>query len=409
MRLYVDLDTLQVVTAPGVTKPLEKVELKRGDAAVIQVQFLELGSVPTRLPEGAALVFVAKAAGDYDGSPLAICDSWVTPDAGAFDYTCRPNFNTTQINTLLESDGIIGNDLPYIPAMFEITWVVGLELPTSTKTTRLVIYNDIFKGSEASPTPASLSYPPPSSLLTQADAARFALVGHTHLGPQVAPVASTVLGAGADSAWVQRNASELKSFLSLVVPDINGLTAALAAKADAESVAISLALKADADSTAAAIAVKADVPANAAALARVYAVPGGAPLWDGATWPGGQITDSGEGVSLIADAHSILRKLVAGSGITLTLVGGAIQINAMGLASGPDSIVVGYSSDSFTGIPVGELSAVNTGWGWAGAGTAIRDIWNDHPGTDDFTGIIIGAITEVTTGTGWAGAGTVST
>jgi hypothetical protein len=487
MRLYVNLDNLQFISAPGVNRVPEAITFKRGDAAVVQVRFLDGGVTPVRLPEGVALVFVVKAQGDYDGTPLAISDVWTAPPIGEFDYTCYPNFNTVELNTALRSDGFVGNDLPYITTMFEITWSVGAGLPTSTKTFPLTVYNDLYKGSEASPTPASLSYPPANTILTEADVPRFAPAGSA---PLPTPIPDTVFGVDSSGGWIQRTAAQLKSFLNLVIGDIAGLATQLsnlstqiAGKANASDVATALALKPDASAISGKadliyvdtqLALKADktelIPfatktevatdlgalssikadkteltgkqdtlGNAATLQKIGEA-AGVPTWNGGDWPGaGGLTDSGVGVSLIDSPPFTLRRVIAGTGISIAVVGSALQINASGTANGAASIVSGYASDSFQGIGTQSgLVDISTGWGWFGKGNAmymmIGQSWDTFTGVpntslttistgsgwlgdgapvsmylghsyDNFTGTPSGTITQVTTGSGWASAG----
>ncbi|HLP02076.1 MAG TPA: hypothetical protein VK163_08620, partial [Opitutaceae bacterium] len=116
---------------------------------------------------------------------------------------------------------------------------------------------------------------------------------------------------------------------------------------------------------------------------------------------GRALSDSGTGFSLIDAAPFGLRKLVAGAGVTLAIVGSAIEISAE-TSGGPE--ISGSASDTFAGIILGEIDAVSTGWGWSANGTS-ETFWLPHA-EDNFTGITIGEITEVTTGTGWAGPGT---
>lgn len=149
--------------------------------------------------------------------------------------------------------------------------------------------------------------------------------------------------------------------------EVTGLDVALAAKADAAAVALALADKAD----------SADVDAL-------------------------ELADTGTGYSLISAAPFGLRKLIAGAGVTLAIVGGAIEISAEGGASGP--LVTGTASDTYSGITTGEIATVSTGWGWSASGSSTP--YQNPFAADGFTGISTGTITEATTGSGWTSAGT---
>jgi hypothetical protein len=118
-----------------------------------------------------------------------------------------------------------------------------------------------------------------------------------------------------------------------------------------------------------------------------------------------ELSDSGTGVSLIASTPFGLRRLVAGTGVTLALVGGAIEISANGGGGGEYNGPPGYSCTAFTGISTGPLSGEATGWGW-GAGSGPFYVAENPTAIDDFSGIPSGALTTWTGGTGWTGAAT---
>lgn len=114
-----------------------------------------------------------------------------------------------------------------------------------------------------------------------------------------------------------------------------------------------------------------------------------------------------------------VKPLVAGAGVTLTDNGTTITIDSTGFGggyadgyadgyaegyTGGANTVVGVSSDDLTGVGVGTITAVSTGWGWRGDGSSA--VYDPRQGYDDFTGIPTGTITSVTTGSNWAGAGT---
>lgn len=115
-----------------------------------------------------------------------------------------------------------------------------------------------------------------------------------------------------------------------------------------------------------------------------------------------KLADSGDGVSLISAAPFGLRRLIAGAGVTLAIVGGAIEISAEGGGGGAE--VTGTASDAFVGIATGPISGVSTGWGWSGNGTS--ETITLPFASDSFSGVTIGTISSITTGTGWTGPGT---
>ncbi|MES2995904.1 MAG: hypothetical protein V4733_03750 [Verrucomicrobiota bacterium] len=157
MIVCVDLDTLQLIKAPGVRVPISALKFKRGDAARLDVLFLAAGTTPVRIADfsaALALTFGVKAPNDYDGLPVVLESDWTEPTEVATDltYFCSPSFNTTELNALL---GIGGSpDVASITLMGEITWAVDGSEPTSTRTFAVIVENDVVRGDEGAPNPA---------------------------------------------------------------------------------------------------------------------------------------------------------------------------------------------------------------------------------------------------------------
>ena len=111
-----------------------------------------------------------------------------------------------------------------------------------------------------------------------------------------------------------------------------------------------------------------------------------------------QLSDSGEGVSLIASTPLGLRKLVAGAGVTIALVGGAIEISAEGGGVGAGA-TPGDAMTDFSGLAAGEIVLDDSGVGWA---TAATPYVADYPSAeDDFSSITLGDLTSYSGGAGW--------
>lgn len=111
-----------------------------------------------------------------------------------------------------------------------------------------------------------------------------------------------------------------------------------------------------------------------------------------------QLSDSGDGVSLIASTPLGLRKLVAGAGVTIALVGGAIEISAEVSGAGAGA-TPGDAMTDFASLAAGEIVIDDSGVGWAAAATPYVA---DYPSAeDDFAGITLGDLTSYSGGTGW--------
>ena len=154
MKLYVDLETLQVIEGPGFRNPLSSIRFKRGDAAKLEVVFLDGGLTATTIGDAAQLhiQFGAKADGRYGSDYLVLCDTFTMPGTtGSPVYSCAPSFNSTALNDALHVGA--ANELATIALMGEITWHEGAGEPTSTRTFLMIVENDVNRGSEGAPVP----------------------------------------------------------------------------------------------------------------------------------------------------------------------------------------------------------------------------------------------------------------
>ena len=171
MKLYVDLDTLQLIEGPGFRNPVTSLRFKRGDSAVLEVGYLTAGSTLRQIgdPTELELDFGVKLRSQYHTDYLVHSDVWDLPDEGADNptYGCSPSFNTVELDAALQ----IGSEseLSKITLMGEITWRIGTGKPTSTRTFLVVVENDVNRGTEGIPTEANPPYPAPSLLLLQTD------------------------------------------------------------------------------------------------------------------------------------------------------------------------------------------------------------------------------------------------
>ncbi|MCH7228145.1 hypothetical protein [Haloferula sp. A504] len=155
MRLYVDLETLQLIEGPGFRNPVTSLRFKRGDAAKLEVAFLTAGTTPTEIGDPATLEirFGAKPRARYDVGYLVHTSDWTLPEAGAVDpsYVCSPSFNTAELDAAMQVGSPTGSELSEITLMGEITWREGSGDPTSTRTFLVIVENDVNRGTEGAP------------------------------------------------------------------------------------------------------------------------------------------------------------------------------------------------------------------------------------------------------------------
>ena len=163
MRLYVDLETLQLIEGPGFRNPVTSLRFKRGDAALLDVTFLSNGTTAAAIGDPATLElqFGIKPRGRYDVGYLVHTADWTLPDpeAESPSYQCSPSFNTVELDSAMQVGSSTGTELSEVTLMGEITWREGTGEPTSSRTFLVVVENDVNRGTEGVPTDAEPPYP----------------------------------------------------------------------------------------------------------------------------------------------------------------------------------------------------------------------------------------------------------
>ncbi len=196
MKLYVDLETLELIEGIGFRNPVTSLRFKRGDAAKLEVAFLANGSTPSSIGNPATLEihFGAKPRGRFDVGYLVHTADWTMPDPEATSpaYQCSPSFNTVELDSALQVGSSTGTELSEITLMGEITWREGAGSPTSTRTFIVVVENDVNRGTEGVPESADPAYPAPQDVAT--NAALAAAVAAVHSGPPFATGLTAVAG-----------------------------------------------------------------------------------------------------------------------------------------------------------------------------------------------------------------------
>jgi hypothetical protein len=163
VKLHVDLETLQIIQGPGQRSAVASLRFKRGDAARLQVVFLQNGVTPVAIgdPNAMEIQIGIKPRNQFDRSYLAHTPDWSMPSEGddTPTYECALSFNTLQLNSALNVGSPTAEELPEITLMGEITWREGAGEPTSTRTFLVVVENDVNRGDEGVPVSAEPAYP----------------------------------------------------------------------------------------------------------------------------------------------------------------------------------------------------------------------------------------------------------
>jgi hypothetical protein len=154
MRFVIDLDSLELIESATDRRRVAQVEGKRGDDSPFEVAFVRSG-VAEELAASTVLTFGAKQEGKYDSAAVVLEDGFTLSGTGpSAKYAANPSFNTAALNALFLIDADASNDPPYVDLMAEFTWQVEGGSPTSTKTFRFRVHNDVVRDDELSPTPA---------------------------------------------------------------------------------------------------------------------------------------------------------------------------------------------------------------------------------------------------------------
>jgi hypothetical protein len=168
VNIHVDLETLQLIQGPGQRSAVAALRFKRGDAARLQVVFLENGLTPATIgnPNALEIQIGIKPRNQFDRSYLTQSVAWSMPSEGDDTpiYGCALSFNTLQLNSALNIDSPTAEELAEITLMGEITWREGSGEPTSTRTFLVVVENDVNRGTEGVPINADPAYPAPQNI-----------------------------------------------------------------------------------------------------------------------------------------------------------------------------------------------------------------------------------------------------
>jgi hypothetical protein len=166
MNLYINLDTLTLVTSAADTRPVTRIELKRGDHAPFAIRFIRAGAL-VRLDATTVLSFACKENAAYDADLLVSDNTFeqseipVDPEDDTDPHwTGAPSFNTEELNALFLINDDPDDDPAYLDLMAEFTWLAdGDDGPTSTATFAVRVHNDVIRGNETFPSAIATSGP----------------------------------------------------------------------------------------------------------------------------------------------------------------------------------------------------------------------------------------------------------
>lgn len=144
MNLYITVADGAFVESPTFPRALQSARFKRRDNVRVAVGFLNEASEFVDIGVGAAGVIGVKTLNEFSSPFLTSNNAWSNVGIGQFTFDL--NLNTTAI------DDLFADEPSSAAAMLEIQWTVGSAV-TSSNTLPVTIYNDLIRGTEASPTP----------------------------------------------------------------------------------------------------------------------------------------------------------------------------------------------------------------------------------------------------------------
>jgi len=163
MKIFINQDSKKFVSSQKFNAVVNRFDFKRGDTAKVELAYVQDNEL-IQLAGAYTIVFGIKEAGKYDGD-YVVYDAVFVYNATTGFYEAEPNFNTTELNDLLNAvDGDSTNDIPFVDCLFEITATDDNGISSSATSTARV-FHDVNKGNEGIPTGANPSY---------------SVVGHVH-------------------------------------------------------------------------------------------------------------------------------------------------------------------------------------------------------------------------------------
>lgn len=148
MRVYINIDTRELVTSPKLLARVSTLYFTRRDVVPVQVRFVRAGVV-VELDAGATGAIGLKKT--FSGSFLANDSGWTKSGTGTSAvYQFDLNLNTTELNAEFPLDSEES-----VSCKVEIQWS-ELGTTSSTLPASATIYNDVIRGTEGSPTFATV-------------------------------------------------------------------------------------------------------------------------------------------------------------------------------------------------------------------------------------------------------------
>jgi hypothetical protein len=149
MKLYVDIDSQEIISSPGVPQALSTLTIKRAGLVRLDVQFCRAGQIVELIP-GATGIFELKPFGKYDADPVSGDSVWEQVGSGSDTiYQFLFSLLTEDLNALLAVNSNIEDDKTLIKLMGELQWYDGAEHTSQTLT--VFIENNVIRVGDVIP------------------------------------------------------------------------------------------------------------------------------------------------------------------------------------------------------------------------------------------------------------------
>lgn len=149
MKLYVDVDSNEIISSPGVPQALDALTLKRAGLVRLDVQFCRAGQI-IELAPGSTGIFELKPMGKYDAAPVSGDNIWEQVGSGVDAvYQFLFSLLTEDLDALLAVDANIENDKTLVKLMGELQWYDGAEHTSQTLT--VTIENNVIRVGDVIP------------------------------------------------------------------------------------------------------------------------------------------------------------------------------------------------------------------------------------------------------------------
>jgi hypothetical protein len=140
MRLFINLDSRQLVNSVTDSQEVTSLALRRGDKMPLDLYFSQAGLQTALSSTSFGINFTAKESGDYDGNEVLSATAFTLVGSGTTAYYAGVlDLSGTTITNLVPTD------TASVTLHAEIEWLEGVTYRTTSKAFSVAVNNDIRK------------------------------------------------------------------------------------------------------------------------------------------------------------------------------------------------------------------------------------------------------------------------